>query len=65
MSTPGRPHLDPDAMELPPFSMDVESLDLGPGVKAVGLELVETEKREPLRGKEAARIWAAVFPALA
>ena len=65
MSTPGRPPLDPGTMELPPFSMDVESLDLGPGVKAVGLELVETENREPVRGKDAARIWAAVFPALA
>ena len=65
MSTPGRPPLDPDALELPPFSMDVEPLDLGPGAKAVGLELLETENREPVRGKQAARIWAAVFPALA
>jgi len=65
MSTPGRPPLDPSALELPPFSMDVESLELGAGVKAVGLELIETENREPVRGKDAARIWAAVFPALA
>ena len=41
---PGAP---PGALELPPFSLDVEALDLGPGVKAVGLELVETENREP------------------
>jgi len=65
MSAPGKPPLDPSALQLPPYSMDVESLDLGPGVKAVGLELLETENREPVRGKDAARIWAAVFPALA
>jgi hypothetical protein len=65
MSAPGKPPLDPSALQLPPYSMDVESLDLGPGVKAVGLELLETENREPLRGKDAALIWAAVFPALA
>ena len=65
MSAPGKPPLDPSALQLPPYSMDVESLDLGPGVKAVGLELLQTENREPLRGKDAALIWAAVFPALA
>ncbi len=59
---PGAP---PGALELPPFSLDVEALDLGRGVKAVGLELVETENREPVRGKKAAEIWSAVFPALA
>ena len=53
------------ALELPPFSLDVEALDLGEDVKAVGLELLETENREPVRGKDAAAIWAAVFPALA
>jgi hypothetical protein len=65
MSAPGRPPLDPSALELPPFSLDVEALDLGADVKAVGLELLETESREPVRGKDAALIWAAVFPALA
>ena len=59
---PGAP---PDALELPPFSLDVEALDLGPGVKTVGLELIETENREPVRGKKAAEIWSALFPALA
>jgi hypothetical protein len=59
------PDAPPGAFELPPFSLDVEALDLGPGVKAVGLELVETENREPVRGKKAAEIWSAVFPALA
>ena len=34
-------------------------------MKAVGLELVETENREPVRGKQAAEIWSALFPALA
>ncbi|HUE55597.1 MAG TPA: hypothetical protein VMO76_07175 [Candidatus Udaeobacter sp.] len=52
------------ALELPPFSLDVQALDLGSDVKAVGLELLETENREPVRGKEAAEIWSAVFPAL-
>jgi hypothetical protein len=52
-------------MELPPFSLDVQVLDLGNDVKAVGLELVETENREPVRGKEAAEIWSEIFPALA
>jgi len=51
--------------DLPPYSLDVQAMDLGSDVKAVGLELIETESREPLRGAEAASIWAAVFPALA
>jgi hypothetical protein len=53
------------ALELPPFSLDVQALDLGGNIKSVGLELVETENREPVRGKDAAAIWSAVFPALA
>ena len=65
MSAPGKPPLDPSALELPPFSLDVEGLDLGSEVKAVGLELLETENREPVRGKDAALIWSAIFPALA
>lgn len=52
------------ALELPPFSLDVQALDLGADVKAVGLELLETESREPAKGKEAAEIWATLFPAL-
>ena len=52
------------ALELPPFSLDVQALDLGGDVKAVGLELLGTETREPVRGKDAVEIWAAVFPSL-
>jgi hypothetical protein len=52
------------ALELPPFSLDVQALDLGPGIKAVGLELVETENREPVRGAPAAEIWSAAVPGL-
>ena len=63
MSAAGSP-VPGGALELPPFSLDVQALDLGTGVKAVGLELVGTENREPVRGKEAAEIWSAVFPAL-
>lgn len=59
---PGAPS---GALDLPFFSLDVEALDLGPGIKAVGLELIETESREPVGGKQAAEIWSAVFPALA
>jgi hypothetical protein len=51
--------------DLPRYSMDVQSMDLGEGIKAVGLELIETESREPLRGPEAAKIWSATLPALA
>jgi hypothetical protein len=45
--------------------LEIESLDLGPDVRAVGLELLEPETREPVRGSEAACVWAALLPALA
>lgn len=51
--------------DLPPFSLDVQALDLGADVSAVGLQLLETESREPVRGREAAELWASVIPALA
>jgi hypothetical protein len=65
MSPPETQASGSGALDLPPFFLDVQALDLGNDVKAVGLELVETESREPVRGKEAAEIWSAVFPALA
>lgn len=51
-------------LDLPPYSLDVQAMELGEDTKAVGLELIETESREPLRGSEAAEIWAAAFTAL-
>lgn len=63
MSLP--PEALPGAFELPALSLDVEAQDLGNGVKAVGLELVETNNREPVTGKRAAEIWSVAFPALA
>ena len=53
------------ALELPPYSLDVQQLDLGELTRAVGLELVQTEDREPVTGPAAAEMWAAAFPALA
>ena len=47
------------------YVMEVEPLDLGQDVKAVGLDLMEVESREPARGGIAAQIWAATLPALA
>ena len=58
-------HAENPAPDLPPYSLDVQGLDLGSATKAVGLELIETESREPLAGEYAARVWAALFPALA
>ena len=57
-------HAEQPGLDLPPFSLDVEVLELGAQTKAVGLELIETESREPLRGSEAAEIWAAALAGL-
>jgi hypothetical protein len=65
MSGTGNGIAERKALELPPYSLDVQQLDLGEHTKAVGLELVETEDREPVTGRAAAEMWAAVFPALA
>jgi len=65
MSGPPNGSVAGEALGLPAFSLDVLALDLGADVKAVGLELLETESREPVRGKEAAKFWAATFPLLA
>lgn len=64
MSSPGSA-LGSGALDLPPFSLDVEVLNIGSDVKAVGLELLGTESREPVRGADAAQIWSATFPVLA
>jgi hypothetical protein len=56
---------EPKIPDLPPYSLDVEAMDLGAETKAIGLELIETESREPLRGQQAAQIWSEAFPALA
>ena len=45
--------------------LEVEPLDLGADVRAVGMDLFEGEEREPARGAEAARIWSRVIPAVA
>jgi hypothetical protein len=46
--------------------LEVEPLDLGEDLRAIGLELVEdNEDREPVRGKDAAVVWARVLQAAA
>ena len=46
--------------------LEIEPLDLGPDVRAVGLELVEMdENREPIRGTAASVIWSRVLRAVA
>lgn len=52
-------------MVSPAYLLEVEPLDLGADVKAVGLELMDPGSREPARGPEAARIWSAALAALA
>jgi len=47
------------------YRLEIEALDLGPDVRAVGLELIDPETREPVTGREAAGIWAALLPAVA
>lgn len=44
------------------YILEVEPLDLGADVRAIGLELVEAdENREPVRGSDAAAIWSRVL----
>jgi hypothetical protein len=48
------------------YLLDVEPLDLGADVRAVGLDLVEAdENREPVRGTDAGIIWSRVLRATA
>jgi hypothetical protein len=46
------------------YVMEIEPLDLGSDVKAVGFDLMEVESREPARGNDAAKIWAGALGAL-
>jgi hypothetical protein len=64
MSGPPNGSAAKDALDLPAFSLDVQALDLGADVKAVSLEILETESREPVRGKQATDFWSAIFPLL-
>jgi hypothetical protein len=46
--------------------LDIEPLDLGEDVRAIGLDLVEDDQdREPVRGQDAAQIWSRVLRATA
>ena len=48
------------------YLLEIEPLDLGADVRAVGLDLTEAdENREPVRGPDAARIWSRILPAAA
>lgn len=50
----------------PMILLEIEPLDLGPDVRAIGLELTEAdENREPIRGDDAGRIWSRVLRATA
>lgn len=45
--------------------LEAEPLDLGQDVRAVGLELIEGQNREPLRGGKAAHVWSLALPSIA
>ena len=45
--------------------LEIEPLDLGQDVRAVGLDLVDDTDREPIRGDDAARVWSLALPAIA
>src|ERR1700752_319688 len=48
------------------YILEIEPLDLGADVRAIGLELAEAdENREPVRGPDAASIWSRVLRATA
>ncbi|MFZ0818707.1 MAG: hypothetical protein WAM91_01460 [Candidatus Acidiferrales bacterium] len=48
-----------------PLRLLVDPLDLGPDVRAIGLELNEEGEDLPARGPAAQAVWAAAIPALA
>jgi hypothetical protein len=48
------------------YLLEIEPLDLGADVRAMGLELTEAdENREPIRGADAAKTWSRVLRAIA
>jgi hypothetical protein len=48
------------------YLLEIEPLDLGDDVRAMGLELIEPdENREPIRGADAAKIWSRLLRAIA
>jgi hypothetical protein len=48
-----------------PLRLLIDPLDLGPEVRAIGLELNEEGAEDPARGTAADAVWAAAIPALA
>jgi hypothetical protein len=54
-----------DSAERQRWRMEIEPLDLGADVRAVGFELIDPQTREPITGADAARTWAATLCALA
>ena len=49
-----------------PVILEIETLDLGPDIRAIGMELVEPgATREPVFGAQAARVWSPVLLAVA
>src|SRR5438132_12148607 len=62
MNTSGAAAPGSGALALPRFSLDVQPLDFGGDVKAVGIEWVKTEKRDSVKGKHDAQIWFTGFP---
>ena len=48
------------------YQLEIEPLDLGADVRAIGLDLTEPDDvGEPVRGHDAARIWSRALPAIA
>lgn len=52
-------------MTILPYALEIEAPDLGTDVQAISMELMENLNREPVRGLDAARIWAAAVEAIA
>ncbi|HUK30481.1 MAG TPA: hypothetical protein VLV89_05155 [Candidatus Acidoferrum sp.] len=48
-----------------PLRLLIDPLDIGPDVRAIGLELNEEGDEDPARGSAADAVWAAAIPALA